>query len=80
MHRDGVKFSCLFMASHINFTGGDSTLFDLLTHKPVFQGRLGAGGQMLVFRDDTVLHDTTGISPADPRAPGYRDVLVIEFY
>lgn len=80
IHRDGVKFSCLFMANHINFIGGDSTLFDILTHKPVFQGRLSAGGQILVFRDDTVLHDTTAISPADSSAPGYRDVLVIEFY
>lgn len=80
MHRDGVKFSCLFMANYINFTGGDSTLFDMLTHEPVFQGRLDAGGQMLVFRDDTVLHDTTGIRPVDPKSPGYRDVLVIEFY
>jgi hypothetical protein len=80
MHRDGVKFSCLFMVNHINFTGGDSTLFDLLTHKPVFEGRLSAGGQMLVFRDDTVLHDTTGIRPAKEGSLGYRDVLVIEFY
>lgn len=80
MHRDGVKFSCLLMANHINFTGGNSTLFDMLTHKPVFEGRLGAGGQMLVFRDDAVLHNTTDIRPADPKLSGYRDVLVIEFY
>ncbi len=78
-HRDGVKFSCLFMANHINFTGGDTTLFDLLTHDAAFEGRLNAGGDILVFRDDTVLHDTTAIQPADPAKPGYRDVLVIEF-
>lgn len=80
MHRDGVKFSCLFMANHINFTGGDTTLFDMLTHKPVFNGRLAMGGHVLVFRDDTVLHDTTAILPLDDRVPGYRDVLVIEFH
>ncbi|MBA2673726.1 2OG-Fe dioxygenase family protein [Ramlibacter sp.] len=78
-HRDGVKFSCLFMANHINFTGGDTTLFDLLTHDAAFEGRLSAGGDILVFRDDTVLHDTTAIQPADLAKPGYRDVLVIEF-
>ena len=80
MHRDNVKFSCLLMINHISFTGGDSTLFDMLTHEPVFQGRLGAGGQMLVFRDDTVLHDTTAIQPINAHTPGYRDVMVIEFY
>lgn len=78
-HRDGVKFSCLFMANHINFTGGDTTLFDLLTHDIVFEGRLNASGDIMVFRDDTVLHDTTAIQPEDSARPGYRDVLVIEF-
>jgi hypothetical protein len=78
-HRDGVKFSCLLMANHINFIGGDTTLFDLLTHNVVFEGRLNAGGDIMVFRDDTVLHDTTAIQPEDLTRSGYRDVLVIEF-
>jgi len=79
MHRDGVKFSCLFMANKINFSGGETTLFDILTHRPVFHGQLRSGGDMMVFRDDTVLHDTTSILPEDESRPGYRDVLVIEF-
>jgi hypothetical protein len=78
-HRDGVKFSCLLMANHNNFTGGNTTLFDLLSHDIVFEGRLNKGGDIMVFRDDTVLHDTTAIKPVDPSRPGYRDVLVIEF-
>lgn len=80
MHRDGMKFSCLFMVNAVNFSGGETTLFDLISHKPIFQGRLSEGGQMLIFRDDTVLHDTTSIRPIDTNKKSYRDVLVIEFY
>lgn len=73
MHRDGVTL----MTGHHNYVGGETTLFDLLTHAPVLRTRLSAGGDMVVFRDDTVLHDT---SPIEPGVLGYRDVLVLEFH
>jgi hypothetical protein len=80
MHRDGVKFSCLFMSQLVGCSGGETSLFDLITHEPVFKGRLQAPGDCLVFRDDTVLHDTTDIHAAQDDRPGFRDVLVIEFH
>jgi hypothetical protein len=79
-HRDGVRFSCLLMANSIAYTGGHTTLFDILTHAPIFRCRLDAPGRALVFRDDAVLHDTSAIHPDEPHATGIRDVLSIEFY
>ncbi|WP_207005344.1 2OG-Fe dioxygenase family protein [Trinickia mobilis] len=79
MHRDGVKFSCLFMANMFGFTGGETSLYDLVEKQPIFKGRLAEPGDILLFRDDTVFHDTTPILPTEPDVPGYRDLLVIEF-
>jgi len=80
MHRDGVKFSCLLMADSSGFSGGDTTLYDIVEKKPIFEGRLAGPGATLLFRDDTVFHDTTAMIPVDNSLPGTRDVLVIEFY
>ena len=79
MHRDGVKFSALFMANRSGFTGGDTTLYALVDKQPVFHGTLSAPGDLLLFRDDTVFHDTTPILPTEADTPGFRDLLVIEF-
>lgn len=80
MHRDGVKFSCLFMAQRASCNGGETSLIDLITHQPVFKGTLDQPAKCILFRDDTVLHDTTPIAPVTKRKIGYRDVLVVEFY
>ncbi len=78
MHRDGVKFSCLFMTQYSGITGGVTTLFDN-DKLPVFTGTLVNPGDCLIFRDDMVFHDTTAVTPTRPGVGGYRDVLVIEF-
>ncbi|MGC0954304.1 2OG-Fe dioxygenase family protein [Pantoea agglomerans] len=79
-HRDGVKFSCLFMANRSNVSGGSTTLTDILYQKHVFTGTLENPGEVLIFRDDTVIHDTSAIEVNRDAKEGYRDVLVIEFY
>lgn len=79
-HRDGVKFSCLFMTDKINVSGGETTLIDIMHQKPIFNGTLEKQNQMLIFRDDTVFHDTTPIEVISGRNYGYRDLLVIEFH
>lgn len=79
-HRDGVKFSCLFMSQRTDCTGGETSLIDLISHDAVFQSTLDSPAHCILFRDDTVLHDTTPILPVSDARPGYRDVLVIEFH
>lgn len=79
-HRDGVKFSCLFMANRTNVTGGSTTLTDILYQNHVFTGTLESPADVLIFRDDTVIHDTSAIKATNDTEEGYRDVLVIEFY
>jgi hypothetical protein len=80
MHRDGVKFSCLLMVNRLGFSGGETTLFDLMTKEPIFTGALSNAGDALILRDDTVFHDTTAISLNAGFSKAYRDLLVIEFY
>lgn len=79
-HRDGVKFSCLFMADKVNVTGGATTLTDIMHQEPIFNATLEQSNQMLIFRDDTVFHDTTPIEIINGCSHGYRDLLVIEFH
>jgi hypothetical protein len=43
-------------------------------------GTLEKPCQALLFRDDTVFHDTTAIQISNGAASGYRDLLVIEFH
>lgn len=78
-HRDGVRFSCLLMADRTGCTGGRTHLIDLLTHDVLLSHTLDTPGDCLVFRDDTLLHDTTAIEVMPGAAQGLRDVLVIEF-
>ena len=80
MHRDGVKFSCLFMVNRFNISGGETTLFDLMHKEPIFNKTLILPGQTIIFRDDTVFHDTTSIKVIDETQLGFRDILVIEFH
>lgn len=79
-HRDGVKFSCLFMADRKGVTGGETTLVDIMHQQPIYVGTLEAPCQALLFRDDTVFHDTTAIEISPGSDNGYRDLLVIEFH
>ncbi|UJD89830.1 hypothetical protein FS594_14095 [Rahnella aquatilis] len=79
-HRDGVKFSCLFMANRTNVSGGSTTLTDILYQNHVFTGTLENPAEVLIFRDDTVIHDTSAVKAINGFEEGYRDVLVIEFY
>jgi|JI102314A1RNA_FD_contig_41_3374079_length_2935_multi_4_in_0_out_0_2 hypothetical protein len=79
-HRDGVKFSCLFMADRVGVSGGLTTLVDIMHQEPIYVGALEKPCDTLIFRDDTVFHDTTAITVNPDSKKGYRDVLVIEFY
>jgi hypothetical protein len=80
MHRDGVKFSCLFMADRKGVSGGVTTLVDLMNKYPLYTGSLEKPCDALIFRDDSVFHDTTAIVPTVGGSKGHRDVLVIEIY
>lgn len=80
MHRDGVKFSCLFLVNRFNVSGGETTLFDLMHKAAIHTKTLNLPGQAIIFRDDTVFHDTTSIKVIDSTQLGFRDLLVIEFY
>ncbi|MEO4013820.1 2OG-Fe dioxygenase family protein [Pseudomonas rossensis] len=79
-HRDGVKFSCLFMVDRSGVAGGETTLVDIMHQQPIYVGTLEKPCQTVVFRDDTVFHDTTAIEIIPGADMGYRDLLVIEFH
>jgi hypothetical protein len=79
-HRDGVKFSCLFMVDRAGIAGGATTLVDIMHQQPIYIGTLEKPCDAVIFRDDTVFHDTTAITISPGREKGYRDLLVIEFY
>lgn len=78
LHRDGVKFSCLLLANREGVDGGVTTVCDM-DKQPIFTATLANDGDMLIFRDDTVYHDTTPVSPLGKDVEGHRDVLVVEF-
>ncbi|HUB11434.1 MAG TPA: 2OG-Fe dioxygenase family protein [Acetobacteraceae bacterium] len=77
-HRDGVDYVLVLLVNRRNIQSGVTTI-----HAP--DGRtLGSFTltnplDAALVDDHRVLHGVTAVEPMDPRAPGFRDVLVVTF-
>ena len=78
VHRDGVDYVLVLLASRVNIASGTTTI-----HEP--------GGKLLgsftlaepldsaLVDDARVMHGVTPVTPLDPAQPAHRDVLVVTF-
>jgi hypothetical protein len=78
IHRDGVDYVLVLMIRRDNIASGVTSI-----HAP--DGRdlgsftLSAPFDAVLIDDARVYHGVTAVTPLDPAAPGYRDVLVVTF-
>lgn len=78
VHRDGVDFVLVLLASRVNIVSGTTTVYDPAG------GALGSFTltdpfDAAIVDDGRVAHGVTPVSPLDPSRPGHRDVLVATF-
>ena len=78
VHRDGVDFVLVLLASRVNIVSGTTTVYD------PEGGALGSFTltdpfDAAIVDDRRVAHGVTPVSPLDPSQPGHRDVLVVTF-
>ncbi len=78
VHRDGVDFVVVVMIKRVNIDSGATTIFDL-DNRLVGEFMLRQTFDMVLVNDRQLYHGVTPISPIDPAAEAYRDVLVITF-
>jgi len=79
IHKDGVKYSLLLLMNRENVSGGENTIYDL-KQTPLFSHTLTTEGECILFADDPTFHYASEITQVNSSAPGYRDLLVVEFY
>lgn len=78
LHRDSVNYIVSMMVKRANIAGGESSLTD--AHRtPLDSVTLAEPMHLAILNDENTMHEVTPVSPVDPRAPAYRDVLVIAF-
>ena len=78
VHRDGVDFVIVVMIKRVNIDSGATTIFNL-DNELVGEFMLLDTFDMVMVNDRKLYHGVTPISPIDPAAEAYRDVLVITF-
>lgn len=79
IHKDGVKYSLLLLMNRKNVSGGENTIYDL-KKTPLFSHTLKEEGECILFADDPTFHYASEIIQLNKSTPGYRDILVVEFY
>lgn len=79
IHRDDVDYFCVHLIRRENVQGGVSEVYGL-DRALIHQCILESPGDRLIGDDQRILHATTPISALQNRRPGFRDVLVIDFY
>lgn len=77
-HRDGVDYVLVLLVTRRNIEQGTTVVYDLERRE------LGSFTLTLPFdaafvEDARVYHGVTAVTPLDPSAPAYRDVLVLTF-
>jgi hypothetical protein len=78
LHRDGVDWVLVMLVRRQNVTSGQTSIHDLRkAHLGSFT--LTAPLESALVDDDRVYHGVTPVTPIDPDAPAYRDVLVATF-
>jgi hypothetical protein len=78
MHRDGVDWVLVLMVRRENIASGETTIYDLVK-RPLGSFTLTDPLDSALVDDSRVYHGVTPVVPLDPRAPAYRDVLVVTF-
>jgi len=78
VHRDGVDFVIVVMIKRVNIDSGATTIFDL-DNRLLGEFMLRDSFDMVLVNDRQVYHGVTPITPLDPAAEAFRDVLVITF-
>ena len=78
VHRDGVDFVIVVMIKRVNIDSGATTIFDL-DNRLLGEFTLLESFDMVLVNDRKVYHGVTPITPLDPSAEAFRDVLVITF-
>ena len=78
VHRDGVDFVIVVMIKRVNIDSGATTIFDL-DNRLLGEFTLLESFDMVLVNDRKVYHGVTPITPLDPSAAAFRDVLVITF-
>jgi hypothetical protein len=78
LHRDGVDFVVTWMIRRHNVDGGTTVVTDV-RRRPLWQRTLDAPMDLLIGDDNRTMHAVTPITPRDPHAPAFRDVLVVAF-
>jgi hypothetical protein len=75
MHRDGLLSGAVLCVDRENVRGGLTSLYDS-SRTRLTTLRLNRELDTLIFDDQRVLHYTTDISPINPDARGWRDVIL----
>jgi hypothetical protein len=78
LHRDGVDWVLVLLVRRRNVASGETTIHDLRRH-PLGSFTLTDPLEAAWVDDDMVYHGVTPVTPIDPAAPAYRDVLVVTF-
>ena len=78
VHRDGVDFVIVVMIKRVNIDSGATTIFDL-DNRLLGEFTLLESFDMVLVNDRKVYHGVTPITPLEPSAEAFRDVLVITF-
>jgi hypothetical protein len=78
LHRDGVDWVLVMLVRRQNVTSGETSIHDLL-QRQLGSFTLRAPLESALVDDDRVYHGVTPVTPIDPHAPAFRDVLVATF-
>ncbi|MCC7418141.1 MAG: 2OG-Fe dioxygenase family protein [Acidobacteria bacterium] len=78
MHRDGVDYVLVLLIHRQNIVSGTTTIHDL-EQRPLGSFTLAYPFDAAIVEDARVYHGVTAVSPLDPAAPAFRDVLVVTF-
>jgi hypothetical protein len=78
LHRDGVDWVLVMLVCRHNVASGETSIHDL---RQLHLGSFTLTGPLesAMVDDDRVYHGVTPVTPIDPGAPAYRDVLVATF-
>ena len=78
VHRDGVDFVLVLLASRENIVSGTTTVYD---REGAALGSFTLTDPLdaALVDDNRVAHGVTPVAPLDPTRPAHRDVLVVTF-
>ncbi|UVS81020.1 2OG-Fe dioxygenase family protein [Actinokineospora sp. UTMC 2448] len=78
IHRDEIDFGAIHLMSRTNVAGGVSLVYDN-DRRPIAEFALESRMDTMFWADHDVLHAVTPITPADPRRPAVRDILILGY-